>query len=57
MKNVNFECKIEQLPYVKYCQRNTLVNTTISDAIEMQINTDHFDRGGTPNLKRSRLYE
>ena len=42
MKNVNFECKIEQLPHIKSCQRSTPVNTTIADAIEMQINTDHF---------------
>ena len=57
MKKVNLRCKIEHLLYIKYCQRNTLVNTTISDAIEMQINTDQFDREGINKLKRNRLVE
>ena len=44
MKNVNFECKDEQLPYINKWQRNTLINTTSFNAIEMQINSAHSDR-------------
>ena len=35
----------------------SLANTTNFDAIEMQINTDHFDRVGTTKFKRCRLSE
>ena len=54
---VNFECENEQLLILNIGKRNTLANTTIFGAIEMQINTDHFDGLGTIKFKRYRLTE